>query len=104
MSNSRTATPFAQEAHSGLTRLVDGTPKTDAPALFGRASAMSRADTMARRLAEAIATEALSMMRLTIIAVTSFVTATLSAATPAIFHASWSSRLRPAFDGLTLTS
>ena len=33
---------------------------------------MSRAETMAWRLAEAIATEALSMMRLTIIAATSF--------------------------------
>ena len=104
MSSSRTATPFAQAAHSGLTRLVDATPNTDAPFLFGRASAMSRADTMAWRLTEAIATEALSMTRLTIISATGLVTATLSAATPAIFQASWSSRFRPAFDGLTLTS
>ena len=49
---------------------------------------MSRAETMAWRLAEAIATEALSMMRLTIIAATSFSTGILSAATPAIFQAS----------------
>ena len=104
ISSSRTATPFAHAAHSGLTSLLDGTPKTEAPRLFGRASAMSRADTMACRLADAIATEALSMIRLTIIAATSLVTATLSAATPAIFQASWSSRFRPAFDGLTLTS
>src|SRR5438128_878156 len=44
------------------------------------------------------------MMRLMIIATTSLGTAILSAATPAIFQASWSSRFRLAFEGLTLTS
>jgi hypothetical protein len=65
---------------------------------------MSRADTTGRRLIAAIATEALSMIRLMIISVTSFGTATRSAATPAIFQASCSSRGRFAFDGYTFTS
>jgi len=56
MSSSRTATPFAQAAHSGLTRLLDATPKMQAPDLFGRASAMSRAEMMGRRFTDAIAT------------------------------------------------
>ena len=60
---------------------------------------MSRAEVTGRRLMAAIATEALSMIRLMIISVTSLGTATLSAATPAIFQASWSSRLRFAFEG-----
>ena len=91
--------PFAQAAHSGVTRLPGATPNTVAPPLCGRASAMSRAEVTGRRLIAAIATDALSMMRLMIISVTSFWTATLSAATPAIFHASWSSRFRFAFEG-----
>jgi hypothetical protein len=52
----------------------------------------------------AMATAALSMMRLMIIAATSFSTATLSAATAAIFQASWSSRLSGDFEGWTRTS
>ena len=60
---------------------------------------MPRAETTGWRLTEAMATAALSMMRLMIIAVTSFGTATLSAATPAIFQASWSSRCSAALDG-----
>ena len=55
------------------------------------------------RLTEAMPTAALSMIRLMIIAATSFSTATLSAATPAIFQASWSSRLSRDLDGWSLT-
>jgi len=47
---------------------------------------MSRAVTTGWRLIAPMATAALSMMRLTIIAATSFSTATLSAATAAIFQ------------------
>ena len=77
MSSSRTAVPLAQAAHSGLTRFADGTPNTVAASLRGWPSAMSRADTTAWRLIAAIATAALSMMRLTIIAATSFSTGDL---------------------------
>ena len=49
---------------------------------------MSRAVTTGWRLIAPIATAALSMMRLTIIAATSRSTGTLSAATAAIFQAS----------------
>ncbi len=49
---------------------------------------MSRADIGAWRLIAPIATAALSMMRLTIMAATSRSTGTLSAATAAIFQAS----------------
>ena len=52
----------------------------------------ARAETTGARLIAAMATAALSMIRLMIIAATSCSTATLSAATPAIFQASWSSR------------
>jgi hypothetical protein len=51
------------------------------------------------RLMAAMATEALSMIRLMIMSATGFCTATLSVATPAIFHASWSSRFSSALDG-----
>ena len=88
MSSSRTAVPFAQAAHSGLTRLPCGTPNTVAASLRGWPSAMSRAETTAWRLIAPIATAALSMMRLTIMAATSRSTGTLSAATAAIFQAS----------------
>ncbi len=89
MSSSRTAVPFAQAAHSGLTRLPGATPNTVAASLRGWPSAMSRAETTgAWRLIAPIATAALSMMRLTIIAATSRSTGTLSAATAAIFQAS----------------
>ena len=71
--------------------------------LRGWPSAMARAETTGRRLTEAMATEALSMIRLMIIACTSFSTATLSAATPAIFQASWSSRFSSDLDGWSLT-
>ncbi len=54
--------------------LADGTPNTVAAFLRGCPSAMSRAETTAWRLIAAIATEALSMMRLTIIAATSLST------------------------------
>ncbi len=60
---------------------------------------MPRAEVGAERFTEAIATEALSMIRLMIMSVTAFSTATLSAATPAIFQANWSSRLRCSLDG-----
>ena len=66
------------------------TSNTDAPVLFGGASAI--------RFSEAIATDALSMMRLMIISWASFGSAALSAATPATFHASWSSRFRVVVD------
>ena len=62
-------------------------PNTVAPGWRMRLG-MRRADTTGRRLTEAIATAALSMIRLMIISATSFSTATLSAATPAIFQAS----------------
>jgi hypothetical protein len=51
----------------------------------------------------AMATAALSMMRLMIISCTSFWTGTLSVATAAIFQASCSSRFSSALDGWTLT-
>jgi hypothetical protein len=60
---------------------------------------MARAETTGRRLTAAMATEALSMIRLMIISATSFWTATRSAATPAIFQASCSSRGKSALDG-----
>ena len=104
MSSSRTAVPFAQAAHSGLTPSFAAAPNTVAPPLRGWPSAMSRAETTGRRLIAAIATEALSIMRLMIMAVTSRSTATLSAATSAIFQASCSSRASFAFEGCTLTS
>ena len=53
---------------------------------------MSRAEVTGWRLMAAMATEALSMMRLTIMSATAGSTATGSAATSAIFQASWSSR------------
>ena len=105
MSSSRTAVPFAQAAHSGLTVEPVGMPNTDAPPAFlACPSAMPRAETTGRRLTEAMATAALSITRLMIIAATSFWTATRSVATPAIFQANWSSRLSSARDGWTLTS
>ena len=70
----------------------------------GCASAMSRADMQGWRLTLAIATAALSMTRLTIISSVSGGTATLSAATAAIFQASCSSRGKWALDGWTVTS
>ena len=51
-----------------------------------------------RRLEEAMATAALSMMRFTIISTTSGRTGTGSAATSAIFQASWSSRASSSAD------
>ena len=102
-SSSRTAVPFAQAAHSGEKPLDAGMPKIAAPPFFGWPSAMARAETTGLRLTEAMATEALSMIRLMIIACTSFWTATLSAATPAIFQASWSSRFSSDLDGWSLT-
>ncbi len=96
--------PFAQAAHSGLTVVPDFTPNTVAPpAFFAWPSAMPRAETTGRRLMAAMATEALSITRLMIIACTSFGTATLSTATPAIFQASWSSRFSSALEGWTFT-
>ena len=92
---------FAEEEikiHDEL-RPTLATPNTVAPALRGCPSAISRAETTGWRLIAAIATAALSMIRFTIISVTSFSTPTLSAATAAIFHASWSSRRRLSFDG-----
>ena len=97
--------PFAQAAHSGETVVPEGRPNTVAPpAFFACPSAMPRAETTGRRLTEAMATEALSMMRLMIISAVSFGTATLSVATAAIFQASWSSRFSSAFEGWTFTS
>ncbi len=105
MSSSRTAVPFAQAAHSGETVVADFTPITCAPPpFFAWPSAMPRAETTGRRLIAAIATEALSMTRLMIISWTSFSTATLSVATPAIFQASWSSRFSSDLDGWTFTA
>ena len=66
----------------------DGAPNTVAPSFHGWPRAISRAETTGLRLTAAIATAALSMMRLMIIAATSFSTGVRSAATPAIFHAS----------------
>ena len=60
---------------------------------------MPRADTTGRRLTAAMATDALSITRLTIISAVSFGTATLSVATPAIFQANWSSRAKATLDG-----
>ena len=91
--------PFAQAAHSGLTRVLDRAPNTVAPFLFGRPNAISRADVTGCRLIAAMATEALSMIRLTIMSATSRSTFTLSAATPAIFQANWSSRLSSTLEG-----
>jgi hypothetical protein len=91
--------PFAQAAHSGLTVIRAGAPNTVAPPLRGWPSAMPRAETTGRRLIAAMATAALSIRRLMIIAVTSRATGALSAATPAIFQASWSSRGRTALEG-----
>ena len=100
MSNSRTAVPLAQAAHSGETVVADFTPNTCAPpAFFAWPSAIPRAETTGRRLMAAMATEALSMILLMIISCTGFSTATLSTATPAIFQASWSSRFNSALDG-----
>jgi hypothetical protein len=59
--------PFAQAAHSGLTVVACGSPNTAAPPRRGCASAIIRAETTGRRLSAAIATAALSMIRLTII-------------------------------------
>ena len=104
MSSSRTAVPLAQAAHSGLNRLAEGTPKRVAPPFLGWPSAMPRAEVGAARLTEAMATAASSMMRLAIMPTTSGCTRTLSAATAAIFQASWSSRRSTSFDGWTRTS
>ena len=91
-SSSRTATPLANAAHSGLERTVE--PNTVAPGAYGCASACPRAATTGARLRDAVATDALSITRLMIMSVTSCVTATGSAATSAIFQASCSSRGR----------
>ena len=103
MSSSRTAVPFAQAAHSGETVTPGFTPNTVAPPFFAWPSAMPRAETTGRRLMAAMATAALSMMRLMIISCTSRSTFALSVATAAIFQASWSSRLSSALDGWTFT-
>ena len=51
MSSSRTAVPFAQAAHSGLTVVPVGMPKTEAPpARLAWPSAMPRAEATGRRL------------------------------------------------------
>ena len=60
---------------------------------------MPRAEVTGRRLMAAMATEALSITRLMIMSAVSAGTATGSAATPAIFQASWSSRGRFTLDG-----
>ncbi len=91
-SSSRTATPFAQAAHSGLECFV--MPKTVEPGVAGCVSACARAEMAGARVMDAAATAALSMMRLITISVTSGVTGTGSAATSAIFQASCSWRGR----------
>ena len=79
-------------------------PKTVAPSPARVAERHARVPTTTgRRLIAAMATEALSMIRLMIISATSFSTATWSAATAAIFQASWSSRFSVALDGWTFT-
>ena len=60
---------------------------------------MSRADMQGCRFTLAIATAALSITRLTIISAVSVGTSTGSAATSAIFQASWSSRFSLAVEG-----
>ncbi|MGX1163703.1 hypothetical protein RKD54_004693 [Pseudarthrobacter sp. SLBN-100] len=56
--------------------------------------AWARAATIGARFSDAMATEALSMIRLITISVTSGATSTGSAATTAILCANWSSRGR----------
>ncbi|CPU66339.1 Uncharacterised protein [Mycobacteroides abscessus] len=91
-SSSRTATPFAQAAHSGLVRVSRPQPNTVAPGVYGCASAWPRAATAGPRVRLAAATAALSMTRLTTMSTTSGVTSTGSVASSASFHASWSVR------------
>src|SRR5690606_7797183 len=81
-----------------------GHPTTVAPGRYGWASACARAATAGARVSDAVATAALSMTRLMIIAVTSSGTGTGSVASSAIFQASCSSRGRFAALGWTRTS
>src|SRR5699024_2396851 len=80
----------AHAAHSGLT--LSATPKTEEPGEYGWSSACARAATTGSRCTEAIATAALSMMRLMLMSVTSSSTGTRSAAREASLYASCSSR------------
>jgi hypothetical protein len=98
-SSSRTATPLAHAAHSGLDVASGARPNTVDPGRYGCARACERAATAGPRVRLAAATAALSITRLITMSVTSAVGSTVSVASSASFHASWSLRFSGSADG-----